>query len=102
MNCSATGVFSHIVIAFPISYYKRAFQIYIKIFCSFLQKFCFRLSAAAIILEFVRAVIKLLKEIDCKIYLGDGPSVFGGNIEDIVKVYERTGIKKIAEQENEG
>ncbi len=50
--------------------------------------------------EFVRAVIKLLKEIDCKIYLGDGPSVFGGNIEDIVKVYERTGIKKIAEQEN--
>ena len=49
--------------------------------------------------EFVRSVIRLLKEIDCKIYLGDGPSVFGGNAEDIFKVYERTGIKKIAEEE---
>jgi uncharacterized protein (DUF362 family)/Pyruvate/2-oxoacid:ferredoxin oxidoreductase delta subunit len=48
---------------------------------------------------FVRAVIKILKEIDCKIYLGDGPSVFTGDIEDIVNVYERTGIKKIAEEE---
>ena len=49
--------------------------------------------------EFVRAVIKILKEINCKIYLGDGPSVFGGNIEDVFKVYERTGMRGIAEEE---
>lgn len=49
--------------------------------------------------EFVRSVIRLLKEINCKIYIGDGPSVFGGYIEDILKVYERTGIKQIADEE---
>lgn len=49
--------------------------------------------------EFVRSVIRLLKEINCKIYIGDGPSVFGGYIEDILKVYERTGVKQIADEE---
>lgn len=49
--------------------------------------------------EFVRSVIRILKDINCKIYLGDGPSVFGENIENILKVYERTGIQKIAEEE---
>lgn len=49
--------------------------------------------------EFVRSLIRLLKEIDCKIQLGDGPSVFGGYTEDILKVYERTGIKRIADEE---
>ncbi|OGX52347.1 MAG: hypothetical protein A3G37_02785 [Omnitrophica WOR_2 bacterium RIFCSPLOWO2_12_FULL_46_30] len=52
--------------------------------------------------EFVRSVIRLLKEINCKICIGDGPSVFGGYIEDILKVYERTGIKQIADEEKIG
>ncbi|TAN60209.1 DUF362 domain-containing protein [bacterium] len=50
--------------------------------------------------EFVRAVIKILRGVNCKIYLGDSPSVFGGHIEDILKVYESTGIKAIAREEN--
>lgn len=50
--------------------------------------------------EFARAVIKILKGIHCKVYVGDSPSVFGGQIEDILNVYERTGIKRIALEEN--
>ncbi len=49
--------------------------------------------------EFVRQVVRILKGINCKIYLGDGPSVFGSQMENIVKVYEQTGIRKIAEEE---
>ena len=49
--------------------------------------------------EFARAVIKILKSIGCKIYLGDGPSVFGSQMENIIKVYEQTGIQKMAEEE---
>lgn len=50
--------------------------------------------------EFVRSVVRILNEIDCKVYLGDGPSVFGGYAEDVFKVYEQTGIRKIAKEEN--
>lgn len=50
--------------------------------------------------EFARAVIKILKAINCKVYAGDSPSVFGGQIEDTLRVYERTGIKRIALEEN--
>jgi len=49
--------------------------------------------------EVVRAVIKLLKEINCKIFLGDGPSVWGAQSENVDEVYERTGIKRISEEE---
>lgn len=49
--------------------------------------------------EFVRSVILFLKEINCKIYAGDGPSVFGENIENVQKVYELTGMKRIADEE---
>lgn len=49
--------------------------------------------------EFVRAVARILKEIGCKMYIGDGPSVFGDNSENIHEVYERTGIKKVADEE---
>ena len=49
--------------------------------------------------EFVRQVLRLLKGINCRIYLGDGPSVFGSQMENIVKVYEETGIRKVAEEE---
>ena len=49
--------------------------------------------------EFVRQVLRLLKGINCKIYLGDGPSVFGSQMENIIKVYEETGIRKMAQEE---
>ena len=48
--------------------------------------------------EFVRSLILILKEINSTIYLGDSPCVFGAT-EDILKVYEVTGMKKIAEEE---
>lgn len=50
--------------------------------------------------EVVRAAVKLLKEINCKIFIGDGPSAFGNQAENVDEVYERTGIKNVAEEEN--
>jgi uncharacterized protein (DUF362 family)/NAD-dependent dihydropyrimidine dehydrogenase PreA subunit len=50
--------------------------------------------------EVVRSVIKILKEIDCSVYLGDGPSVWGNQAENIDEVYEKTGMKLIARQED--
>jgi len=49
--------------------------------------------------EVVRAVIHLLKEIGCKIVVGDGPSVWGQYIENVEEVYEITGIKKVCREE---
>ena len=46
--------------------------------------------------EAVRAVIKLLKQIGCEILVGDGPSVWGNQIENVDEVYRRSGIKKYA------
>lgn len=50
--------------------------------------------------EVVRSAIKILKEINCKIFLGDGPSVWGNQIENVDEVYERTGMSKVAQEEN--
>lgn len=49
--------------------------------------------------EVVRAVIKILKTIDCKIIVGDSPSAWGRYIENVEGVYNATGIKKICEEE---
>lgn len=49
--------------------------------------------------EVVRAVIRLLKGIGCDIFVGDGPSVWGGESEDADKVYEVSGIKKVCDEE---
>ena len=49
--------------------------------------------------EVVRAVIKILKEINCKIFVGDGPSVWGNQAENVDQVYEVSGIKKVCEEE---
>ncbi|MDD5097072.1 MAG: DUF362 domain-containing protein [Candidatus Omnitrophica bacterium] len=49
--------------------------------------------------EVVRAVIQLLKEINCKITVGDGPSVWGKYIENVDEVYNITGITKICQDE---
>ncbi len=50
--------------------------------------------------EVLRAVIHLLKEIDCKIVVGDGPSVWGKYIENVDEVYEITGIRKVTQEED--
>lgn len=49
--------------------------------------------------EVVRAAVRILKEINCQIYIGDGPSVWGGYAKDVDEVYEKSGIKQIAEEE---
>lgn len=49
--------------------------------------------------EVVRGVIRILKEINCKVFVGDGPSVWGRYIEDVFQVYELTGIAEICRQE---
>lgn len=49
--------------------------------------------------EVVRAVIKILKEINCSIYVGDGPSVWGKQIENVDEVYQRSGIKMVCAEE---
>jgi len=49
--------------------------------------------------EVVRSVIKLLKDEGCKVYVGDGPSVWGGHIENVQDVYEQTGILAVTEEE---
>ena len=50
--------------------------------------------------EVVRAVIRLLKEINCQIFVGDGPSVWGNQIENVGEVYEYSGIKNVCEEES--
>ncbi|MFA5144592.1 MAG: DUF362 domain-containing protein [Candidatus Omnitrophota bacterium] len=50
--------------------------------------------------EVVRAVIKILKEINCQIFVGDGPSIWDKQAENVDKVYERSGIKRVCQQEN--
>lgn len=47
--------------------------------------------------EFVRAVIKILKEIGVTVLLGDSP---GGAIKGVERVWEKTGMLLIARQEN--
>lgn len=49
--------------------------------------------------EVVRAVIKVVKEIQCTVLLGDGPAVCHKESARINEVYERTGMKLIAEEE---
>lgn len=49
--------------------------------------------------EVVRAVIKILKEINCRVFVGDGPSVWGNQIENVDEVYGRTAIKKVCAEE---
>lgn len=49
--------------------------------------------------EVVRGVIRLLKENDCRIVAGDGPSVWGKCVENVDAVYEATGIRRVCEEE---
>jgi len=49
--------------------------------------------------EFIRVVVRILKDNGCEVFIGDGPSVWGGKQEDVKEVYEKTGIIKIAGEE---
>jgi uncharacterized protein (DUF362 family)/NAD-dependent dihydropyrimidine dehydrogenase PreA subunit len=46
--------------------------------------------------QVVSSVVHILKEINCRVIIGDGPSVWGNYIENVDEVYEITGIKKVA------
>lgn len=48
--------------------------------------------------EFVRSVIRLVKETGAEIFLGDSPSVWG-TPQDIDEVYEISGMRQVAEEE---
>ncbi|MDD5506493.1 MAG: DUF362 domain-containing protein [Candidatus Omnitrophica bacterium] len=49
--------------------------------------------------QVVSAVIHILKEINCRVLIGDGPSVWDHYVENVDRVYEITGIKKVARDE---
>jgi uncharacterized protein (DUF362 family)/ferredoxin len=49
--------------------------------------------------EVVRAVIKLLKESSCRVYVGDGPSVWGNQAEKVEDVYQESGVKGVCAEE---
>jgi uncharacterized protein (DUF362 family)/NAD-dependent dihydropyrimidine dehydrogenase PreA subunit len=49
--------------------------------------------------EVARAVIHILKEINCKVIVGDGPSVWGRYIENVDEVYNITGIRSVCREE---
>jgi len=49
--------------------------------------------------EVVRAVIRILKDINCNIFVGDGPCVWGDVIADVDEVYRRSGIAGVCEDE---
>ena len=49
--------------------------------------------------EVVRAVVKILKAIQCQVFVGDSPNVWGGQVENVDEVYESTGIKKVCQDE---
>lgn len=49
--------------------------------------------------EIVRAAIHILKEINCKVTIGDGPSVWGKYAENADAVYDITGMKDVCREE---
>lgn len=49
--------------------------------------------------EVLRGVIKLLKSINCKVLVGDSPSSWARQIENVDQVYEISGIKKVCLEE---
>ncbi len=50
--------------------------------------------------EVVRAAIRILKEINCRIFVGDSPSAWGNREQDIDEVHQRTGMKKVCQEES--
>ncbi|MFH1508185.1 MAG: DUF362 domain-containing protein [Candidatus Omnitrophota bacterium] len=50
--------------------------------------------------EVVRATIKVLKEINCDICVGDSPSAWGNQEIALEELYSRTGMKELCRQED--
>lgn len=50
--------------------------------------------------EVLRAVIRILKEIGCSISVGDSPSAWGRQIENVQEVYRRSGTERVCEEES--
>ncbi len=50
--------------------------------------------------QVVRAVIRILKEINCQITVGDGPSAWAQYVENVDEVYQVTGIKEVCRRED--
>jgi len=50
--------------------------------------------------EVVRAMIKVLKGIGCHVVVGDGPSVWGNQVENVEEVYRRSGIERVCAEED--
>jgi uncharacterized protein (DUF362 family)/Pyruvate/2-oxoacid:ferredoxin oxidoreductase delta subunit len=49
--------------------------------------------------EVVRALVRILRKIYCSVFVGDGPSAWGAQAEIVDEVYERSGMKKVCEEE---
>jgi uncharacterized protein (DUF362 family)/NAD-dependent dihydropyrimidine dehydrogenase PreA subunit len=49
--------------------------------------------------EVLRAAIRMLKDLGCRIYVGDSPSVWGKYIENLEDVYRISGIKQVCVDE---
>ncbi len=49
--------------------------------------------------EVVRAAVRVLKGIGCRVLVGDSPSVWGKHIERVDQVYQISGIKRVCEEE---
>jgi len=49
--------------------------------------------------EIVRAVIRILKEIDCHVFVGDSPSVWDSQSSNLERVWERSGVKQVCQEE---
>ena len=49
--------------------------------------------------EVLRAVIKILKKINCSISVGDGPSVWGNQVKNVEEVYRRSGTERVCQEE---
>ena len=50
--------------------------------------------------EVVRAVITLLKEINCRVMVGDSPSAWAKQIDNVEEVYKVSGLTKVCREEN--
>ncbi|MCM8796579.1 MAG: DUF362 domain-containing protein [Candidatus Omnitrophica bacterium] len=49
--------------------------------------------------EVVRSIARILKGIDCTVFVGDGPSVWDNQIRNVSEVYRRTGMTKVCQEE---
>ncbi len=49
--------------------------------------------------EVLRAVIRILKGINCRVLVGDGPSVWNNRAEEVEEVYRLSGTGRVCEEE---